>query len=330
TMSGKLTVEQHLARFIPVEISADLSQLNSNQLKAIIKLIEACKLFDQLYIRQVWSGNEEMYRNLLEKSKNNEEDGLLLQLFYISRGPWDRFTASEPFVSGVEERPKNANFYPKDMTKIEFEQWIETLSKDDRYQATGFYHIIQRNAKTNKLECIPYSEAYQDLLTPISRLLEEAADLIDEKSLKKFLKLRARSFQTNDYIESEVAWLNIEPNCPIEVTCGPYETYTDELFSYKAAFGMHVHIRDQPYTEKLNFFTESLSIIESHLPVPDEYRNKELKSVPIVVVNEIFNGGDAPLPMTVAYNLPNDEQIIKQFGSKLTIMKNIQEGKYVT
>ncbi|KAK9760212.1 hypothetical protein K7432_016019 [Basidiobolus ranarum] len=213
------------------------------------------------------------------------------------------------------------------MTKEEFETWVATLSAADQKKAKGFYHVVRRN-KQGKLTLVPFSKEYRDLLVPAAVLMQEAALLVQDASLKKFLSLRGKSFITNEYIESELAWLKISPESKLEVTVGPYETYTDGLNSYKSAFEMFIHARDFQSSSLLKKFEDSLPDVEAQLPIPDDFKNKNLKATPIVVVNEIYNGGDVAVPMTAAYNLPNDEDAIAKGGSKLVIIKNVQERKF--
>ncbi|KAJ2457913.1 hypothetical protein GGI02_006073, partial [Coemansia sp. RSA 2322] len=177
------------------------------------------------------------------------------------------------------------------------------------------------------LELVPYSTEYRKHLEPAARLLREAAELVSDQSFAAFLRLRGSAFESNKYLESEVAWLNISHGSALEAAVGPYETYEDELFSAKAFFESMVHVRDFKGSLMLTKFTSSLELVERHLPIPPEYQNQELVPPPIVVVNQVYNGGDTAVPMTAAYNLPNDEEAIERAGSKLTLIKNVQEGK---
>ncbi|KAK9687698.1 hypothetical protein K7432_014681 [Basidiobolus ranarum] len=321
---GSLTLKDRLSRFEKVKLSGDLSKLTEGDKEAVKKLVEAAHLLDQVYIRQLAPGNEELFEKLNNCSK---EEPKLLELFKLFKGPWDLIEEDKPFIEGVKPRPDTANFYPTDMTKTEYEAWLETLSQEKKEQAKGFYHVVKRDNSGN-LYLVPYSEEYKDLLEPASKLLQEAAKLVSDKSLSKFLSSRGESFLSNEYLESELDWINISEKSPLEITVGPYETYDDKMNSYKASFEMFIHARDFKSSAVLKVFEESLPEVEAHLPIDEKYKNKHLRSTPIVVVNELYSGGDATVPMTAAYNLPNDEQAIKRGGSKLVIIKNVQERKF--
>jgi hypothetical protein len=174
----------------------------------------------------------------------------------------------------------------------------------------------------------PYSEEYADDLTKAAGLLREAAGLTENESLKKFLNLRADAFLSNDYYASDLAWMDLD--APLDITIGPYETYNDELFGYKAAFEAYVDLRDDAETSKLSAFTEHLQEIENNLPMEAEYRNPKLgAAAPIRVVDEILSAGDgAHGVQTAAYNLPNDDRVVQQKGSKRVMLKNVQEAKF--
>jgi hypothetical protein len=180
------------------------------------------------------------------------------------------------------------------------------------------------------LTIVPYSTEYRSDLQKAAGLLKEAAALTDNDSLKQFLIMRADAFLSNDYYQSDLAWMDLD--APLDITIGPYETYNDELFGYKAAYEAYVNIRDEKESAKLAAFSEHLQEIENNLPIDSRYRNPKLGAAsPIRVVNQVFSAGDGNHGVqTAAYNLPNDERVIQQKGSKRVMLKNIQEAKFRT
>ena len=175
---------------------------------------------------------------------------------------------------------------------------------------------------------VPYSKAYAEFLVPAARLLREAASLTTNATLKDFLTKRADAFASDDYYSSDVAWMDLDS--PIDVTFGPYETYEDELFSYKAAFEAYVTLRDEAESAKLTKFSGYLQELENNLPMDAGYRNPKLGAAsPIRVVNEVFSSGEGNSGVqTAAFNLPNDERVVKEKGSKRVMLKNVQEAKF--
>ena len=175
---------------------------------------------------------------------------------------------------------------------------------------------------------VPYSDEYKDDLTRAANLLHEAASLTDNATLKTFLNLRADAFLSNDYYASDLAWMDLD--APIDITIGPYETYDDEIFGYKAAFEAYVNLRDDEESTKLSALSQHLQEIEDNLPIDAQYRNPKLgAAAPIRVVDEILSAGDGNRGIaTAAYNLPNDERVVQQKGSKRVMLKNIQEAKF--
>jgi Peptidase family M49 len=252
---------------------------------------------------------------------------LRLHYFMINKGPWSQLDDNQPFIEGMPARPPQANFYPDDMTKEEFNSWLNTLSADDKAKATGYFYTIRRDPN-RKLTTVPYSAEYREFLEPAARLLREAAALTTNAMLKDFLTTRATAFSSNDYYESDVAWMDLDS--PIDVTIGPYETYEDELFGYKAAFEAYVTLRDDAETAKLKRFSGYLQELEDHLPIDSKYRNPKLGAAsPIRVVNEVFSSGEGNSGVqTAAFNLPNDERVVKEKGSKRIMLKNVQDAKF--
>src|SRR3984957_14971954 len=314
------------ARFAPTPLRVDLSGLSAGDRKALEKLVEAAKIVNTIFMRQFWSGDLATYQALQrEKSPLGRAR---LDYFWINKGPWseiDEYTAFLPEVPA--RKPAGANFYPENMSKDEFEAWVKTLSPEQKEQAEGFFTVIRRGTN-GKLKTIPYSEEYKSELERAGKLLREAAALTDNASLRRFLTTRADAFGSNNYYESDLAWMDLD--APVDVTYGPYETYQDELFGYKAAFEAYVNVRDDKETGRLAFLGSHLQDIENSLPEDARYRVPKLGvSAPIGLVNEVFSAGDgAHGVQTAAYNLPNDDKVVQQKGSKRVMLKNVQEAKF--
>jgi Peptidase family M49 len=314
-------LKQMSARFAPVQLKYDTSRLSPGDRKALPKLVEAARVLNFVFMDQLWSGDRAMYEKLRHDTTPLGKERL--HYFCLNKGPWSDLDAHKAFIPGVPERkPEGANFYPEDMTRAEFEAWA-----GNNEAAKGFFTVIRRDAN-RKLIAVPYSEAYKPDLTKAANLLREAAALTENASLKKFLNLRADAFLSNEYYASDVAWMELD--APLDITIGPYETYNDELFGYKAAFEAYVTIRDEALTNRLHQFAGSMQEIENNLPIDPKHRNPKLgEAAPIRVVNEVYASGDGAHGVrTAAFNLPNDERVVREKGSKRVMLNNIQEAKF--
>ncbi len=321
-------LKQMTARFAPTELRVDTSALSPGDRKALAKLIGAARIIDAIFMDQLWSGDAALYNKL--KRDATPLGKARLHYFWINKGPWSDLDGHAAFLPGVPERkPPGANFYPEDMTREEFESWLPTLSQEDRGRAIGFFTVIRRDAN-RRLSIVPYNVEYRADLARAARDLEDAAALTGNPTLKDFLVKRAAAFLSNDYFDSDLAWMDLD--APLDITIGPYETYNDEMFGYKAAFEAYVNIRDDRQTANLRFFADHLQDIENNLPIDPKYRNPKLGGqAPIRVVNEVFAAGDGNHGVqTAAYNLPNDERVITQKGSKRVMLKNVQDAKFRT
>ncbi len=319
-------LQSKIARFAPTDVAADISRLSAGDRKALDKLIQAARLMDEIFLRQAWGGNLALRAKL--QADKTPLGRARLHYFMINKGPWSRLDNNEPFIEGVpHEKVPHAGYYPDDITKEEFEKWVQALPESERQKATGFFHVIRRGPD-GKLKTVAYSQEYREFLVPAARLLNEAAALTTNPTLKDFLIKRAKAFLSDDYYESDVAWMDLD--APIDVTIGPYETYEDELFGYKAAFEAFVTLRDDAETAKLEKFSKHLQEIENNLPIEERYRNPKIgASSPIRVVDVVLTSGDGNHGVqTAAYNLPNDEKVIKEKGSKRVMLKNHQEAKF--
>jgi len=326
TAAGDPDLAKKIARFAPTTLTANTASLSPGDRKALKKIIEAAKLLDPLFLRQVWSGNDALKQKL--EADRTVVGSQRLHYFLINDGPWSRLDSNAPFIDGVpHEKPPQANFYLDDITKDEFTSWLAGLSDSDKEKATGYFYTIRRGAD-GKLKSVPYNEEYREFLEPAAKLLREAAVLTTNKSLKDFLTKRADAFASNDYYASDVAWMDLE--APIDLTIGPYETYEDELFGYKAAFEAYVTLTDAAESAKLQKFSQHLQELENNLPMEARYRNPKLgASSPMRVVNEVFASGEGNNGVqTAAFNLPNDERVVKEKGSARIMLKNVQDAKF--
>jgi hypothetical protein len=317
------------ARFAPVDIAADTSRLSPNDRRALGLLVEAGRIMDALFLRQVWSGNDALLQQLSREAlpPDAADARARLHYFLVNKGPWSRLDHDRPFVPGVPAKPQSGNFYPAGATKEEIQKWLDSLPAADRTRATGFFTTIRRGAD-GRLVSVPYSVEYQGELARAAALLRDAAALTTAPTLKQYLTSRADAFISNDYYASDVAWMELD--APIEPTIGPYEVYEDEWFNYKAAFEAFITLRDDVETEKLQVFAKHLQELENALPIDPKYRNSKLGAMaPIRVVNVVFTAGDANRGVqTAAFNLPNDERVIKEKGSKRVMLKNVQDAKF--
>ncbi|CAL9122757.1 unnamed protein product [Musa acuminata var. zebrina] len=243
-------------------------------------------------------------------------------------------------------KPPGANFYPPDMDKKEFELWKGSLNASEQEAATGFFSVIRRHVDTLSstvshlmdhsgsgqhfnLDCltiVPFSQEYKELLVKAADLLFRASELSDSSSLKKLLETKGNAFLSNDYYESDIAWMELDSK--LDVTIGPYETYEDTLFGYKATFEAFVGIRDDIATSQVKLFGDHLQDLEQNLPMDSMYKSKDVVAAPIRVIQLVYNAGDVKGPQTVAFNLPNDERIVNERGTSMVLLKNVSEAKF--
>jgi hypothetical protein len=319
------TLNKVSARLAPVDLVVDVAALPAGERAALEELIAAAKIMDALFLRQVWAGNETLLLDLIrDRSPLGQAR---LRAFLQNKGPWLRLDGDRPIMPGVGPKPPAANFYPAGATKADVESWMRALPAPARAAADGFFTTIRRTPD-GKLQAVPYSLEYQGELERAAALLRDAARLTQQPTLRAFLEARAAAFVSNDYYASDVAWMKLDAS--IEPTIGPYEVYEDGWFSAKAAFEAYVSLRDDAETAKLAKLAGTLQEIENNLPIDAKLRNPKLgATAPIRVVNQLFCAGDANKAVqAAAFNLPNDERIVKEVGSKRTLIKNVQRAKF--
>jgi hypothetical protein len=311
------------AKIAHIAMRPDTGYLNAEERQVINLLIQAANKMSDIYLRQNYSRNPEV-RNAIARNRRADQP-LLLDMFDLMAGPWDRLDDDRPFW-GTQAKPAGGGFYDDDMTKAELDAYI-AAHPDQKAALLSPYTVVRREGA--KLVTIPYSKFYAEWLEPAAKLLEQAAATTSNASLKKFLTLRAKAFRTDDYFESELAWMDVR-DTPIEITIGPYESYRDELYGQKTAFEAFVTLRSPQASAALDKYKHYLRDMEANLPVPDAYKNFQRGfESPIAVVDQVHGGGEnVPGVQTVAFNLPNDERVREVKGAKKVILANVLGAKF--
>jgi hypothetical protein len=305
---GGASLEEMAKRYEKYELKASMTHLSAGDQQAVTKLVEAAAILNRLFTVQLLGeeGSAAFDKVQAEHSSNVQ----LSRYMMINKGPYCVLDEGRNFLPQPnpfpDVKPERASFYPEDMTVAEFNSWASSLPKEEEEEARGFYTVIKRGAD-GKLFYTKYCEEYKAFLLPCMLLLREAAALTTNDSLRDFLTSRADAFGSNEYRESELKWMALDS--PIEVTIGPYEVYEDELIGLKATFEAFVTIRDEAETAKLDLFQGMLQELEDNLPMDDAYKVKGIKSTPIRAVDVVYASGDTAGPQTLAFCLPNDEEV---------------------
>ena len=309
-----------LAKLAPIEMKVDTSYLSAEERQVVNLLNEAALLMSEIYKRQATPDYDKLRAEVAAKN-----DPKLLQKFDAFYGAWDPMDENKPFF-GDKPKPAGAGFYPADLTKEGFDKYLAE-HPDQKEALTSPYTVVQRQG--DKLIAVPYSQVYKQWLEPAAKLLEQAAAATTNPSLKTFLTLRAKAFRTDDYFESELAWMDLK-DTPIEVAIGPYEVYTDGLYGRKTAFEAFVTLKDPKESQALDVYKSHLKEMEANLPVEEKYKNfKRGFESPIAVADQVHGGGDnVPGVQTIAFNLPNDERVREAKGAKKVILRNVLGAKY--
>ena len=318
-------LQQKSARFAPTDLTADITALPANEREALAHMVRAAQVMDALFLEQVWAGNETMLYTLI---KDDSPIGKArLHAFLINKGPWSRLDHNEAFIPGAPREAAVGQLLSGRRDQGGDREVDQFAGGAEKARATGFFTTIRRGP-AGRFVAVPYSIEYQGELAIAAQHLRAAAAATAQPTLKAFLESRAAAFVSNDYYDSDVKWMELDAT--IEPTIGPYEVYEDEWFNYKAAFEAFITVKDQTESDKLQKFAGSLQEIENNLPIDPKYRNPKLGALaPIAVVNTVFSAGDANRGVqTAAFNLPNDERVIREKGSKRVMLKNNQQAKF--
>lgn len=308
------------ASIADVDMAPDTSYLTDEERQVVNLLIEASGYMDEIYLRQRGGDLPSVRAEIADSG-----DAAMLDMFDLHYGPWDTVEDNRPFY-GESEWPEGAGFYPADLTREEFDAYLEA-NPDQRDALMSPYTVVKRDG--DGFVAVPYSEEYAEFLEPAADLLRQAAEITTNPSLKRFLTLRADSFLSDDYFESEMAWMDLQ-DTPIEIAIGPYEVYTDRLYGTKTAFESFVTLKNPEESAALDRYVGYLRDMEGNLPIPAEHHNfaRGFES-PIAVADQVHGGGDnVPGVQTIAFNLPNDERVREAKGAKKVILANVLGAKF--
>ncbi|GGX74529.1 hypothetical protein GCM10011309_25830 [Litorimonas cladophorae] len=318
---GGYDIDRQYAKFAEVPMNPDVSFLTDTERRVVNKLIEASDYLSQIYLLQRGADYPERRAELAKTGSEIE-----LAMFDLHYGPCDSLEDDNTVFTGDTPCPKGGGFYPTDMTKAEFEKWIADHPADKAAFTSG-YTVIRRT-DDGGLKAIPYHVEYAEYLKPAAALMREAAAITTNANLKRFLTLRADAFLSDDYFESEMAWMDLDG--PIEIAIGPYEVYDDGLFAYKTAYESFVTVKNPEESAALDKYKDFLKDMEKNLPVEERYKNfaRGFES-PIAVTYQVHGGGDNENGVqTIAFNLPNDERVREAKGAKKVILNNVLGAKY--
>ncbi|WP_436515729.1 dipeptidyl-peptidase 3 family protein [Ekhidna sp. To15] len=306
-------MQKKVAIYKNVKLTTDISQLSESEKMMIPKMIEVSKIMDELFWYEAYGKKDSLLASLTDPATK--------RYVQINYGPWDRLANNEPFLEGVKSKPEGANYYPTDMTKEEFEA-AELEGK------TSLYTFIRRDDSGN-LTTIPYNEMFAEQVQRASDLLRECAELAEDEGLKSYLALRADALLNDEYQASDMAWMDMKTN-GLDFVVGPIENYEDKLYNYKAAHEAYVLVKDKSWSERLAKYAAFLPELQTGLPVADEYKaetpgtDADLNAYDVVYYAGDCNSGSK----TIAINLPNDEEVQLEKGSRRLQLKNAMQAKF--
>ncbi len=306
-------MQKKVNEYAVVKLTTDLSKLTDKEKQMIPILLDVAQIMDDIFWEQTWGDKNALLDTI--------KDPYAKQFVAINYGPWDRLDENKPFIAGIGEKPKGANFYPADMTKEEFEKW------NDKNKSSQ-YTIVVRN-EDKSLKSVWYHEIYADKVKKASELLLKAADLAEDAGLKKYLTLRSKALLNDDYFASDMAWMDMKTNT-LDIVAGPIENYEDELFGYKTAHEASVLVKDKEWSARLAKYAAMLPALQKELPCDPKYKKEipgtdsDLNAYDILYYAGNSNSGGK----TIAINLPNDEKVQLAKGSRRLQLKNAMQAKF--
>lgn len=307
-------IQKKVDEYAEFTLKTDLSVLSDKEKQLLPVFVQIAEVMDELFWEQAFGLENRAALDTLT-------DPAMKAFAMLQYGAWDRLGEEKPFIPGVGEKPKGANFYPVDMTEEEFAA-LQDPEKESQYT------IIRRD-ENGALKVIPYHEAYATQLAKVDSLLGVAIDLAEDQGLKNYLIERRKAFQTDDYLASDLAWMDMKQS-KLDFVVGPIENYEDALFGYKTAYEAFILVKDEKWSNDLAKFVKMLPELQKQLPCDPKYK----KEVPgtesdLNVYDVVYYAGDCnAASKTIAINLPNDERVHLQKGARRLQLKNAMQAKF--
>lgn len=311
-----------LAKYTSVRLSTE-APLSDAHRRMIPLLIEAADEMNAVFWKQAYGDRELLLADLEGDDRRFAE---------INYGPWDRLNGNAPFLPGVGEKADGAEFYPSDITKDELNKAVRSAEANGNLERsaalTSLYTLVSRE-QDGSLTTTPYSTAYSEQFKRAADKLRQAAEIAEDPGFKNYLTLRAEALLSDDYLASDLAWMDMRDNV-LDIVIGPIETYEDQLFGYRAAAEAYVLIKDVAWSERLARYAALLPELQRNLPVSEEYRretpggNSQLNAYDVIYYAGDCNAGSK----TIAINLPNDERVQLEFGTRRLQLKNAMRAKF--
>ncbi|MDB4949814.1 MAG: Zn-dependent hydrolase, partial [Gemmatimonadetes bacterium] len=312
-------VHAELAKYTPVRLTANLAALTPNERRMIPLLIDAVREMDPIYWQQAYGSRDSLLAGIANADARRYVE--------VNYGPWDRLEGNAPFLAGVGAKPEGAALYPRDMTKAEFERAV--AAGGPRADSLKSLYTVVRRDSDGRLAAVPYHVVWAVPLARAADKLRQAAALAEDAGLKRYLELRAQALLTDDFQASDLAWMDMKGNT-LDVVIGPIETYEDALYGYKAANEGYVLIKDRDWSRRLAHYVQLLPALQRGIPVAPELKretpgsNSDLNAYDVVYYAGQANAG----AKTIAINLPNDEQVQLQKGTRRLQLKNAMRAKF--
>lgn len=307
-------MDEKVKQFAMVDLTTDISHLSTNDKAMLVKLIEVGDIMEDLFWKDAFSGDRDTFLDSLPDSNTRE----FAKIMY---GPWDRMDGDKPFIATYGTKPVGANYYPSDITKEEFEAW-------DEPNKMNWYSLVRRNDE-GKLILVPYHIAYSDAISKAATLLRQAAELSDDEGFKKFLQLRAEAFETDDYLASDLAWMDMRTN-KVDFVVGPIESYEDQFMGVRAAHSAQLLIKDLEWSALLEKYGALLPALQKSLPCDEKYKQEAAHADANMFVYDVilYRGDCNSGSKNIAINLPNDPRVHALKGSRKLQLKNVMNAKF--
>lgn len=326
TEEQKAKIDHYLAQYVPYDMPYDASKMEEPDKTILKKLVRAAAYIDTIYWLQT-SQYGIYLRDSLAQVKNDPYAEKLLTLVIRNAGPFELLNDYETFI-GTQSYYPGDEIYPRGMTAEQFDTYIAGLPKGEQDKFMSPYTVIRSDGKGG-YKAIPYHEEYKEYLTPIVGLLNECADLSDNASFAKFLRLKAQALTTDNYFDADTAWIDMKDNT-LDMVFGPFETYSDGIKAVKAKYEASIEVVDQAESKKLDVYIKYLPELEDNLPIPEEYKSAvEGVTAKFIVVQDVIRKGEAAAGyQAVATNLPNDPEVHAKKGTTKTFWKNMMKARF--
>jgi dipeptidyl-peptidase-3 len=133
-----------------------------------------------------------------------------------------------------------------------------------------------------------------------------------------------RTGDDGDRAKYDIAWVK-DKDAPVDTINGFIEVYMDPRGVKGSWEGIVYHVNKEK-TDRIKKFADNAQWFEDHMPYDAKYRKPSVTGIVANAIDVVMETGDSGPVTPIGINLPNDQRIREEYGSKSVSLANVNEA----